>query len=64
MLLAWGLDRSKEKLTGYIFAKVLIYIPWKASYLFCIFFFLYSWKTEICAQYTYQVIVQVINIGY
>ena len=62
VLLAWGLDRNREKLTGYIFAKVLIYIPLKASCLFYIFFSVFI-ETEICAQYKYQVIGQMINIG-
>ena len=61
MLLAWGLDRDREKLTDYIFAKVLIYIPLKASCLFYIFSAFI--ETEICAQYKYQVIGQMINIG-
>ena len=51
-----------EDLTGYIFAKVLIYIPLKASCLFYIFFSVFV-ETEICAQYKYQVIGQRTNIG-
>lgn len=62
MLLAWGLDRNKEKLTGCIFTKVLIYSPLKAACLFYIFSIFM--ETKIFAQFKYQVVVQMINIGY
>lgn len=62
VLLAWGLDRNREKLTGYIFAKVLIYSSLKATSLFYIFSIFM--ETEICAKYKYQVIVQMINREY